>query len=128
MVRPFRWLPALGAKHAIGAEFPFWGPKNTLCDPPLVVDHEPTKLEWCWPTCGACDAGVAEGGAMRDLRGVEAIRHCEHVWSLLVQASCDASKIDEADAYLVAVAEYDHRMYQAVMRMIARATGLRCPQ
>ncbi|SDG33491.1 zinc-finger [Lentzea fradiae] len=51
----FRWLPADRARHAIVDEFPFWGDKRTLCGLDVTIDHEPTKLEWLWWTCPACD-------------------------------------------------------------------------
>jgi hypothetical protein len=56
MTGRFRWLPAQSERHAVPDTFPFWGDKTTLCELAVVVDHEPTKLEWCWPTCVTCES------------------------------------------------------------------------
>ena len=50
----FRWLPAQLGRHAVADTFPFWGDKTTLCGLDVVIDHAPTKQEWCWPTCPTC--------------------------------------------------------------------------
>ncbi|MCP2166722.1 zinc finger protein [Goodfellowiella coeruleoviolacea] len=51
----FRWWPVDGGRHAVPGEL---GPGNegeTLCRHPVVmVDREPTKREWLWPTCLVC--------------------------------------------------------------------------
>lgn len=63
-LRPFRWLPHNGGRHAIQADLVAHDDATTLCGEALVVpDNRPTKGEWCWPTCTDCDAAwrAAEG-------------------------------------------------------------------
>ncbi|QFZ24040.1 hypothetical protein EKG83_05200 [Saccharothrix syringae] len=80
-MRPFRWLPHDGRRHAVNADLVALEQAATLCGVELVVPAaRPTKLEWCWPTCSDCDAAwrAAEGilpfprqeGAASGSRGV----------------------------------------------------------
>ncbi|MFB9598262.1 zinc finger protein [Saccharothrix longispora] len=62
--RPFRWLPHAGWRHAVDIELVAYDQAATLCGEELVIPAaRPTKQEWCWPTCAACDAAwrAAEG-------------------------------------------------------------------
>ncbi|ONI92953.1 hypothetical protein ALI22I_00980 [Saccharothrix sp. ALI-22-I] len=63
-LRPFRWLPHNGRRHAINADATPDDHTATLCGEELTVPaSRATKDEWCWPTCPRCDAAwrTAEG-------------------------------------------------------------------
>jgi hypothetical protein len=63
-IRPFRWLPHDGRRHAIKADLIPRDQTSTLCGKDLAVpDVRATKNEWCWPTCADCDTAwrAAEG-------------------------------------------------------------------
>lgn len=55
-VKTFRWMPLDNQHHAIpGDTLARDTPVTTLCGHATVMpDHEPTKREWLWWTCGAC--------------------------------------------------------------------------
>ncbi len=55
-LRPFRWLPHDGKRHAIPENLVVGDTGETLCGKELAVPHDrPTKTAWCWPTCADCD-------------------------------------------------------------------------
>jgi len=55
--RPFRWLPLAGSRHAIRCELVAGDVDKTLCGVPLTVPRGcSSNVQWCWPTCAACDA------------------------------------------------------------------------
>ena len=56
-VRPFRWFPTEGRRHAIPVDLVVADEGATLCGVPVTVPRDrATKAAWCWPTCTACDA------------------------------------------------------------------------
>ncbi|MFT7841812.1 zinc finger protein [Saccharothrix sp. BKS2] len=56
-LRPFRWLPHDGGRHAVDVDLVAHDRATTLCGEELVIPAAPaTKREWCWPTCAECDA------------------------------------------------------------------------
>ncbi|MCP2166860.1 zinc finger protein [Goodfellowiella coeruleoviolacea] len=53
--RTFRWWPVDGGRHAIPGELVAGETGETLCRHPVVmVDREPSKREWLWPSCLLC--------------------------------------------------------------------------
>ncbi|WP_106196995.1 zinc finger protein [Umezawaea tangerina] len=55
--RPFRWFPHDGQRHAVADSLAVGDIGETLCERPVTVPHDaPSKAEWCWPTCAACDS------------------------------------------------------------------------
>ncbi|QFZ17186.1 zinc finger protein [Saccharothrix syringae] len=56
-LRPFRWLPHNGKRHAVPAELVPRDAATTLCGEELVIPvQRASSLEWCWPTCTDCDS------------------------------------------------------------------------
>jgi hypothetical protein len=55
--RPFRWFPAEGGRHAVPVDLVPHDVGFTLCGKEVTVPRQrASKAEWCWPTCGECDA------------------------------------------------------------------------
>ncbi|WP_433270725.1 zinc finger protein [Actinosynnema sp. CS-041913] len=56
-IRPFRWLPHDGARHAIPDELAAHEEGATLCGVAVTVPHRPLPRvpDWCWPTCPDCE-------------------------------------------------------------------------
>ncbi|MFC6090744.1 zinc finger protein [Saccharothrix lopnurensis] len=56
-LRPFRWLPHNGKRHAVPEHVVAHDEATTLCGEELVVPvRRASNLAWCWPTCAECDA------------------------------------------------------------------------
>ncbi|QFZ19572.1 zinc finger protein [Saccharothrix syringae] len=55
-IRPFRWLPHDGQRHAVKEDAVAFEDTATLCGEELTIPAaHPTKTQWCWPTCTTCD-------------------------------------------------------------------------
>ncbi|MFT7841113.1 zinc finger protein [Saccharothrix sp. BKS2] len=56
-IRPFRWLPHDGRRHAIPDQLAAHEEGQTLCGVAVTVPHLPLPRcpDWCWPTCMTCD-------------------------------------------------------------------------
>ncbi|WP_211269305.1 zinc finger protein, partial [Saccharothrix syringae] len=51
-LRPFRWLPHDGQRHAVKEGTVAFEDTATLCGEELTIPAaHPTKTQWCWPTC-----------------------------------------------------------------------------
>lgn len=72
-LRPFRWLPFKGSRHAIRRELVAGDVDKTLCGVPLTVPRDcSSNVQRCWPTCAACDA------AWRRFEGIPLFPRQEH--------------------------------------------------
>lgn len=68
-VRPFRWFPAVGGRHAIPDELAMTDEGATLCGIEITVPRgRGTKSEWCWPTCATCDSRRREREGLSPFR------------------------------------------------------------
>lgn len=55
-LRPFRWLPHHGKRHAVREDAAAHEDTTTICGEALTIPAtRPTEVEWCWPTCADCD-------------------------------------------------------------------------
>jgi hypothetical protein len=60
-LRPFRWQPHDGKRHAVTENAAAHEDTTTLCGQKLTIPATRLgNLEWCWPTCTACDTAWRE--------------------------------------------------------------------
>ncbi|MFC6091573.1 zinc finger protein [Saccharothrix lopnurensis] len=56
VLRPFRWQPHDGRRHAVTHDAVPLQATTTLCGEELTIPATPLgNREWCWPTCTDCD-------------------------------------------------------------------------
>ncbi|MGM1057868.1 zinc finger protein [Saccharothrix sp. Mg75] len=63
-LRPFRWLPHNGKRHAVKHDAIAYEETTTLCGEEVTIPARPLpRTDWYWPTCRDCDTAwrAAEG-------------------------------------------------------------------